>query len=118
MTNEADYYAILEVKPDADEETLRVAYRRLAWRYHPDIAGPEGLERMREINIAYQTLSDPERRKVYDVGAPSTRVDIAARGSRAGTPCARGTADGWAGAAGATIALLRRSIRRLWRRWR
>src|SRR5579859_1343497 len=76
MTNEADYYAILEVKPDADEETLRVAYRRLAWRYHPDIAGPEGLERMREINIAYQTLSDPERRKVYDAGVPSTRVDV------------------------------------------
>lgn len=75
MTEEADYYAILEVKPDADEETLRIAYRRLAWRYHPDIAGPEGLERMRAINIAYQTLSDAERRKLYDAGSSSARGD-------------------------------------------
>jgi WD40 repeat protein len=76
MTDEADYYAILEVKPDADDETLRIAYRRLAWRYHPDIAGPEGLERMREINIAYQTLSDPERRKIYDASAGIARLNI------------------------------------------
>lgn len=75
MADEADYYAILEVKPDADEEALRIAYRRLAWRYHPDIAGPEGLERMREINVAYQTLSDSERRRAYDAGLSSARVD-------------------------------------------
>lgn len=75
MTVEPDYYAILEVRPDADEETLRVAYRRLAWRYHPDIAGPDGLERMREINAAYQTLSDPERRRLYDASAPSARSE-------------------------------------------
>lgn len=72
--DEVDYYAILEVKPDADEETLRIAYRRLAWRYHPDIAGPEGLERMRAINIAYQTLSDQERRKAYDVSFSGARA--------------------------------------------
>lgn len=76
MTDEADYYAILEVKPDADEEALRLAYRRLAWRYHPDIAGPEGLERMREINVAYQTLSDPDRRRVYDANTAVARVDV------------------------------------------
>ncbi len=74
MTDEADYYAILEVKPDADEETLRTAYRRLAWRYHPDIAGPEGLERMRAINVAYQTLSDPERRKTYDASVSGAQT--------------------------------------------
>lgn len=76
MTVEPDYYAILEVKPDADENALREAYRRLAWRFHPDIAGPDGSERMREINIAYQVLSDPARRKTYDAGATSARVSV------------------------------------------
>jgi WD40 repeat protein len=90
MTDEPDYYTILEVNPDADEETLRVAYRRLAWRYHPDIAGPEGLERMREINIAYQILSDPERRKEYDASISRPQEDVQrealarARADRAG----------------------------------
>ena len=61
-----DYYAILEVSPGADEETIRQAYRRLAWRYHPDIAGTQGDEQMRALNVAYQTLSDPDRRRAYN----------------------------------------------------
>lgn len=71
MADETDYYAILDVRRDASEEALRMAYRRLAWRYHPDIAGPEGLDKMREINAAYQTLADPTRRKAYDAGNPT-----------------------------------------------
>ncbi|MEO7002519.1 MAG: J domain-containing protein, partial [Ktedonobacterales bacterium] len=61
-----DYYAILEVAPSADEETIRQAYRRLAWRYHPDIAGIQSDEQMRALNAAYQALSDPDRRRAYN----------------------------------------------------
>lgn len=75
MGDEPDYYETLDVRPDADDETLRVAYRRLAWRYHPDVAGPEGLERMRAINVAYQTLIDAERRARYDAEAGYRRDD-------------------------------------------
>lgn len=75
MAEELDYYAILEVERTADEETLRLAYRRLAWRYHPDVAGADALNKMQVINAAYQTLSDPERRKAYD-GGLRTQPDV------------------------------------------
>ncbi len=68
MAEDQDYYAILEVERTADEEALRLAYRRLAWRYHPDVAGPDALNKMQVINAAYQALSDPERRRAYDAG--------------------------------------------------
>ena len=74
MADEFDYYAFLEVPPDADEATIRLAYRALARRYHPDIAGDGGLERMQQLNVAYRTLSDPERRRIYDAQrAPRTQ---------------------------------------------
>ncbi|MGH2503096.1 MAG: DnaJ domain-containing protein [Ktedonobacterales bacterium] len=68
MADEQDLYAILEVDRTADDEALRLAYRRLAWRYHPDVAGPDALAKMQVINSAYQTLSDAERRRAYDAG--------------------------------------------------
>ncbi|MEI6829937.1 MAG: DnaJ C-terminal domain-containing protein [Synechococcaceae cyanobacterium ELA445] len=62
-----DYYALLEVERDADGEEIKKAYRRLARRYHPDVAKEEGAEeRFKEIGEAYQTLSDPEKRTAYD----------------------------------------------------
>src|SRR5579863_7624111 len=83
MAEEPDYYATLEVTPGADDEELRQAYRRLAWRYHPDRAGPESAERMRLLNVAYQTLSDSERRRVYDAQRPATagRAPVASAAS-------------------------------------
>jgi hypothetical protein len=66
MADEPDYYAVLEVAPDADEAAIRLAFRRLARRYHPDVAGTGSAARMRLINVAYETLSDPERRRAYD----------------------------------------------------
>lgn len=65
-----DFYAVLELPPGADDTTIRLAYRRLARRYHPDIAGEESLRLMQLLNEAYQTLSDPERRRVYDASRP------------------------------------------------
>jgi hypothetical protein len=61
-----NYYAILGVPIDANEDTLKRAYRQLARRYHPDLAGPEGAVHMKRINRAYDVLSDPEKRLNYD----------------------------------------------------
>lgn len=67
MSDEPDYYALLEVAPNADDATIRAAFRQLARRYHPDVAGTGNLERMQKLNAAYQTLSDPEQRLQYDL---------------------------------------------------
>jgi curved DNA-binding protein len=63
-----DYYAALGVAPDAEAETIKKAYRKLAREYHPDVkpGDKSAEERFKEINEAYQALSDPERRKKYD----------------------------------------------------
>lgn len=73
MTEEPDYYALLDVSPEADEATIRTAFRQLARRYHPDVAGTGNLERMQKLNVAYQTLSDPERRLRYDLAYQGRR---------------------------------------------
>lgn len=66
MADELDYYALLGVAPDATPETIRGAFRRLALRYHPDLAGEESLQRMQLLTLAYRTLSDPDARRRYD----------------------------------------------------
>ncbi|OOV34821.1 hypothetical protein BV53_04995 [Candidatus Synechococcus spongiarum LMB bulk15N] len=63
----ADYYDLLNVSRDADPETLKRAYRRLARQYHPDVNKEPGAEeRFKEIGRAYEVLSDPEKRARYD----------------------------------------------------
>ncbi|QBD81333.1 hypothetical protein EPA93_37310 [Ktedonosporobacter rubrisoli] len=66
MDTPENYYAILGVPIDADNDTLKRAYRQLARRYHPDLAGPEGAVEMKRINRAYAVLSDAEKRQNYD----------------------------------------------------
>src|SRR5579871_5078969 len=66
MDTPDNYYAILGVPIDADSDTLKRAYRQLARRYHPDLAGPDGAVQMKRINRAYDVLSDPEKRLNYD----------------------------------------------------
>lgn len=63
-----DYYAVLEIPPDADDKTIKKAYRKLARQYHPDINSDnqQAEERFKAVNEAYQTLSDPEKRRRYD----------------------------------------------------
>ncbi|HEV2660054.1 MAG TPA: DnaJ domain-containing protein [Ktedonobacteraceae bacterium] len=61
-----NYYAVLGVPIDADADMLKRAYRQLARRYHPDLAGPGGAIEMKRINRAYAVLSDPEKRRSYD----------------------------------------------------
>ncbi|MES2310573.1 MAG: J domain-containing protein [Verrucomicrobiota bacterium] len=63
-----NYYAILGVARFASEGDIRNAFRRLAQKYHPDVASIKsiGEERFKEVNEAYEVLSDPERRREYD----------------------------------------------------
>jgi molecular chaperone DnaJ len=62
-------YEILGVDRDADADTVKKAYRRLARQYHPDVnPDPETQERFKEVSAAYEVLSDPEKRRMYDLG--------------------------------------------------
>lgn len=70
-----DFYQILEVNREVDEQTLKKAFRKLSLKYHPDRnkgkwikkGDPNAQEMFIRINKAYETLSDPERRKIYDI---------------------------------------------------
>ena len=66
MDRPENFYAILGVPLDVDADTLKRAYRQLARRYHPDLAGPGSEVEMKRINRAYAVLSDPEQRRNYD----------------------------------------------------
>ena len=63
-----DYYEILGIDKNADEATIKKAYRTLAMKYHPDRnpGDKEAVEKMKEINEAYAVLSDREKRRLYD----------------------------------------------------
>jgi len=63
----ADFYQILGVSRDADADTLKRAYRKLARQYHPDVNKEPGAEdKFKEIGKAYEALADPETRARYD----------------------------------------------------
>lgn len=61
-----DYYAILGVNPDADQETIRTVFRKLCHIYHPDKGLEVSQARISDIYEAYDVLSDPQRRAEYD----------------------------------------------------
>jgi curved DNA-binding protein CbpA len=62
-----DPYKVLQVDPEAEEEVIEAAYRRLARKYHPDVSpGPESQERMVRINQAWELLRDPTKRAAVD----------------------------------------------------
>ncbi|HEY1698757.1 MAG TPA: molecular chaperone DnaJ [Trebonia sp.] len=64
-----DYYALLGVRRDAEQDEIKKAYRRLARELHPDVnPDPETQERFKEITQAYEVLQDPEKRQMYDLG--------------------------------------------------
>ena len=64
-----DYYKVLGVPEQAEEEQIKQSYRKLAKKYHPDLNpdNPEAEARFKEIVEAYETLGDAEKRKAYDL---------------------------------------------------
>ena len=69
MANKRDYYEVLGVDKSATDDDLKKAYRKLAKKYHPD-ANPDNKKeaeaKFKEVNEAYENLSDPQKRKMYD----------------------------------------------------
>ena len=61
-----DYYQLLEISPQATQETIHRVYRYMAARYHPDNLGTGNLEKFAQLTSAYKVLSDPDRRSEYD----------------------------------------------------
>ena len=63
-----DYYEVLGVEKNADESTIKKAYRGLAKKYHPDMnpGNAEAEVKFKEASEAYAVLSDPERKRQYD----------------------------------------------------
>lgn len=67
MVFDTAYYDILNLQPDASERDIKKSYFKLSKQYHPDKnTSEESLEKFKEISLAYQVLSDPQKRKLYD----------------------------------------------------
>jgi len=78
-SNKRDYYDVLGVSKDASENDIKLAYRRLAKKLHPDMnkSDPKAKEKFIELQEAYEVLSDPNKRRNYDqFGFSGVQVDM------------------------------------------
>jgi len=82
-----DFYALLGVTPQANEDELKRAYRKLARELHPDAKPNDAAaeEKFKEVTLAYETLRDPERRRRYDMFGPEAIRGTGAGGTGGGT---------------------------------
>jgi molecular chaperone DnaJ len=80
-----DYYAILGVRRNASADDIKRAYRKLARQYHPDVnPDPSAHEKFKDINAAYEVLSDPQKREIVDLGGDPLAPTGGAPGPGAG----------------------------------
>ena len=81
-----DYYKILGVQKSTSQDDIKKAYRKLARKYHPDVnPGDKSAEaRFKEINEAYEVLSDPDKRKKYDTLGPNWQEQFGFPGASTG----------------------------------
>jgi protein-disulfide isomerase len=82
-----NYYTVLQVSPNAEQEVIEAAYKRLARKYHPDVySGADGADRMRELNEAYEVLGDVGKRAEYHATLSRARARAAPAGSKQRSP--------------------------------
>jgi DnaJ-class molecular chaperone len=75
--SEKDYYKILEIERDATSDVIKKAYRALALKFHPDKNKDPSVEtKFKEINLAYETLSDPQKKEQYDNPNPFNGLNM------------------------------------------
>jgi DnaJ-like protein len=87
-----DPYKILQVDPEAEDEVIQAAYRRLAQKYHPDLSiGQEAMDRMVAINAAWETIGDPKRRASFDRSRRTARSETPPAGAAPGDSAASST---------------------------
>ena len=68
MADKRDYYEVLGIQKNASEDEMKKAYRQMAKKYHPDLHpnDKEAEEKFKEVNEAYEVLSDPSKKERYD----------------------------------------------------